>query len=73
MYAHLEKDEGFQYYDVIDPTIWENFERGDLLELDISISPTRIGILAEFAENAKGLADLAEALTGQSPLGEKTQ
>jgi len=73
VYGHLEKEDGFQYYDVIDSTIWRNFERGDLLELDISISPTRIGILAEFAENAKGLADLAEALTGKSPIDEKTQ
>jgi hypothetical protein len=73
VYGRLEKEDGFQYYDVIDSTIWENFDRGDLLELDVSISPTRIGTLAEFAENAKGLADIEEAFTGQSPIDEKTR
>jgi len=73
VYERLEKEDGFQYYDGIDSAIWGNFDRGDLLELDVSISPTRIGALAEFAESAKGLADLAEALTGQSPLDDKTQ
>ena len=73
VYDRLEKEDAFQYYDVIDSGNWGNFNRSDLLELDVSISPTRFGALAEFAESAKGLADLAEALTGQSPLDEKTR
>jgi hypothetical protein len=73
VYDRLEKEDAFQYYDVIASDNWENFNRSDLLELDVSISPTRFGALAEFAESAKGLADLAEALTGQSPLDEKTR
>ena len=73
VYGRLEKEDGFQYYDVVDQTTWENFDRGDLLELEVSISTTRISSLAEFAESAKGLADLAEALTGQSPLDQKTR
>lgn len=72
VYERLEKEDGFQYYDSFDQTIWGNFD-SDILELDVSISPTRIGSLADFAESAKGLADLAQAITGKSPLDEKTQ
>jgi len=73
VYERLENEDGFQYYDFVDSTTADNFGKGDLLELDVSISTTRIGSLIEFAENAKGLADLAEALTGKSPLDQKTR
>ena len=72
LYDHLEREESFQYYDSIDSETWKNFERGDLLELELNISPTFIGVLADFARSSKDLLDLAKLFPGQSPVDQKT-
>jgi hypothetical protein len=61
-----EVDSGFQYYDNINSDMWSNFEKGDILELELSLSPSHLCIMTSAMRDLMGIAKVIGNRTGKS-------
>jgi hypothetical protein len=62
IYKFLENEEAFQYYDTIKPEYWDSFDRGDLLELEVSISLSSLSTFMNAIRKVKGLMEIVKGI-----------
>jgi len=69
LYDILENQDSIQQLDAFDPAIWNQFRRGEVLEVEATIRIPQMFALSEAVEVAAPLAELL-TLFGQNPLAD---
>lgn len=69
LYDILEEQESIQQLDAFDPGIWEQFRRGEVLEIEALIRIPQVFALSEAVEVTTPIAELM-GLFGQNPLAD---
>ncbi|MDQ3398802.1 MAG: hypothetical protein M3511_13745 [Deinococcota bacterium] len=73
LYAGLEKDEAFGYYEFMDGEVWDTVRRNTLLELSVDLSLSKLGNFSALSAELTNLSNISEAFTGQTLLDSSAQ